>query len=195
MSYSKMGYYRVITSLIGIIMLLVIFIIIRPAKTETIEVIKEVEKEIIVEVEKDIIVEVEKEIIIEKEPTYIYNITSTEREMLARIVYLEARGESLECQMAIVSVIINRWQNGHWGNSIEEVIYSPSQFSPSSFIYKTTPTELNYTAVDLVIKNGSILPPYCMYFKANHHFDWSGYEPYVQINNTCFGYFVADKDN
>jgi hypothetical protein len=183
MSYSKIGYYKVITSLVGIILLLILFIVIIPPKVE----IKEVEKEVIVEVEKETIVEVM------KEPTYIYNITSVEREMLARLVYREANTESLECQMAIISVVINRWQDGRWGDTLEDVIYSPYQFTPANLLYKTTPTELNYTAVDLVLQNGCTLPPYCMYFRADYHFNWEGYKPYTQIDCTCFGYFEADK--
>ena len=182
MSYSKMGYYKVIASLVGIILLLILFIIIMPSKVE----IKEVEKEIIIEVEKEVIVEVV------KEPTCAYNITSEEREMLARLVYREANMESLECQMAVVSVVINRWQDGRWGNTLEEVVYSPCQFTPANLLYQTTPTELNYTAVDLVLQNGCTLLPYVMYFRADHHFDWYGYKPYTQIDYTCFGYFEGD---
>ena len=177
-----MGYYKVITSLIGIILLLILFIAIIPPKVE----IKETEKEIIVEVEKEVVVEVV------KEPSYAYNITSAEREMLARLVYREANTESLECQMAIVSVVINRWQDGRWGYTIEDVIYSPHQFTPANLIYKTTPTELNYTAVDLVLQNGCTLSPHVMYFRADYHFDWDGYKPYTQIDYTCFGYFEGD---
>jgi spore germination cell wall hydrolase CwlJ-like protein len=179
MSYKKMGYYKVITSLVGIILLLILYIVIIPPKVE----IKEVE------VEKEIIVEVA------KEPTYKYNITSAEREMLARLVYREANIESLECQMAVVSVVINRWQDGRWEDTLEDVIYSPYQFTPANLLYKTTPTELNYTAVDLVLQNGCTMPPYVMYFRADHHFNWEGYKPYTQIDLTCFGYFVADQNN
>jgi hypothetical protein len=181
MEEQKRTYYCIIIKLISIIILLCIIIAIIPKEAEMIEVIKEVEKEVIVEVEK--------------EPTYAYDITSMEREMLARLVYREANTESLECQMAIISVVINRWQNGRWGNTLEEVIYSPYQFTPANLLYKTTPTELNYAAVDLVLQNGCTLEPYVMYFRADHHFDWEGYKPYTQIDYTCFGYFVADKNS
>lgn len=188
MSYSKIGYYCVITSLVGIILLLILYIIIIPPQVE----IKEVEKEVIVEIEKEVVVEVE------KEPINVYNITSAEREMLARLVYREANTESLECQMAIISVVINRWQNGRWGDTLEDVIYSPYQFSPSGLIYQTTPNETNYQAVDYVLKNGSTLPKYIMFFRANFGFSstsWAneGYKEYVQIDNTFFGYFEKDK--
>ena len=182
MSYSKIGYYRVITSLVGIICLLILYIVIIPAQVE----IKEIDKEIIVEMEKEVFVEVV------KEPTYTYNITSTEREMLARLVYREANTESLECQMGVASVVINRWKDGRWGDTIEDVIYSPHQFTPANLIYETTPTEINYTAVDLVLQNGCTLSPYVMFFRTEYHFDWEGYKPYTQIDYTCFGYFEGD---
>lgn len=181
MEEQKQTYYCIIIKLISIIILLCIIIAIIPKEAETIEIVKEVEKEVIVEVET--------------EPTYAYDITSMEREMLARLVYREANTESLECQMAVVSVVINRWKDGRWGDSLEEVVYYTHQFTPSNLIHKTTPTELNYTAVDLVIKHGCTLPPYCMYFRTDHHFDWDGYKPYTQIDFICFGYFVADQND
>lgn len=189
MSYDKMRYYRIITSLTGIILLLIIYIVVIPPQVEIQEV--DVLKEVIVEVEKEVVVEVD------KEPTYVHNITSSEREMLARLVYREANTESLECQMAVVSVIINRWQDGRWGQTLGEVVYSPAQFSPSDLLYKTTPTETNYAAVDHVLKNGSILPKYCMYFRSEFCFSdiWEGYAGYTQIGAMYFGYFVADQNN
>lgn len=178
MEEQKYFYNSIIVKLVCVIIFLIIIIIAIPKQPETIETIKEIEKEVIVEVQK--------------EPTYTYNITSTEREMLARLVYREANTESLECQMAIVSVVINRWIDGRWGNTLEDVIYSPYQFTPANLLHQTTPTELNYTAVDLVLQHGSILPPYCLYFRADHHFDWDNYEPYTQIDYTCFGYIDGD---
>ena len=175
MSYNKFKYYRVIASLVGIIIFLILCIAIIPPQVE----IKEVEKTVVVEVAK--------------EPTYVYNITSSEREMLARLVYREANTESIECQMAIVSVVINRWENGRWGHTLGEVVYAPHQFTPSDLLYKTTPTEQNYAAVDSVLQNGCTLPSYVLYFRADYDFDWDGYKPYVKIDSVCFGYLLKDK--
>ena len=184
MEYNKQTYLRIIASLIGVIILLILFIYAQPPTIETVEVIKEVE------VVQEKIVEVE------KEPTYKYSVSSVEREMLARLVYLEANTESLECQQAVASVVINRWLDGRWGNTIASVIYARHQFSPSGLIYKTTPTETNYVAVDHVLKNGSILPKYCMYFRTEYCFSdiWEGYARYAQIDDVYFGYFTADKE-
>lgn len=183
MEYDKQTYLKIIASLIGVIILLILFMDVRPPKIETVEIVKEVE------VVKEKIVEVE------KEPTYKYNISSVEREMLARLVYLEANTESLECQRAVASVVINRWQDGMWGNTIASVIYYPYQFSPSGLIYKTSPTETNYAAVDQVLKNGSILPSHIMYFRSGYGFSktWDDYAEYAKIGDVYFGYFIKDK--
>ena len=149
------------------------------------------EKEVIVE--KEIYVEVEKEVPVEVEPTYTYNITSEEREMLARLVFLEANVESLDCQKGIVSVVFNRLKSGYWGDTLKDVVYAANQFSPAHLIYKTTPNKTNYEAVDYVLKNGCTLDPWVMYFRANYHFSWRGYQPYISIDQTYFGYMEKDK--
>jgi spore germination cell wall hydrolase CwlJ-like protein len=192
-----------IVALIIVVLTLLIIIVAKPEKIKLVpvEVTKEVEveKEVIVEVEKEVIVEketiVEKEVTVEVEvePTYVYNVTSAEREMLARLVYLEGGIESLECQKAIASVVINRWQNGYWGDTIKKVIYAKAQFSPASKIKTTTPTETQYEAVDYVLKNGCTLPEYVLYFRANYHHKWTGYQPYTVIGRTYFGYLEKDK--
>ena len=180
--------FNIICVLICIILIQFIIIICLINKEPT--VITE-EKEVIVPyqtvIEKEIIVEVE------KEQTYMYDITSEEREMLARLVYREANTESIECQKAVVSVVINRWKSGQWGNTLEDVVYAKSQFSPSDLLYKTTPNETNYNAVDEVIKNGTTLPEYILYFRSDYHFNWNGYNSYAKIGDTCFGYLSKDK--
>lgn len=120
----------------------------------------------------------------------VYTITSAERDMLAAIVYLEGGIESYECQKAICSVIINRWQSGYWGSTIADVLYAPNQFTPAHKISSTTPTATQYQVVDDVINNGTSLPYYVMYFRANYYFDWA--TPYTAIDHTYFSYLPKD---
>lgn len=120
----------------------------------------------------------------------VYTITGAERDMLAAIVYLEGGIESYECQKAICSVIINRWQSGYWGSTIADVIYAPNQFTPAYKISSTTPTDTQYQVVDDVINNGTSLPYYVMYFRANYYFDWA--TPYTAIDHTYFSYLPKD---
>ena len=122
-----------------------------------------------------------------------YYISLDDRETLARLVFLEANTESLECQKAIASVVINRVNSGYWGDTVDSVVYAPNQFTPAPRIPYTTPTAINYEAVDYVLENGVTLPTYCLYFRAGYHFNWTGYVPYTSMGNTYFGYMAKDK--
>lgn len=155
--------------------------------------IKEVttEKEVIVEVEKEVV----SEVYIEVEPKNHYNITNVEREMIARLLNREAGAASLECQKMVVSVIFNRYDAAGEGTSLSDIVYAKGQFTPASLLYRTTPTEQNYEAVDYVVKNGSVLPPYVRFFRANYHFNWSGYVGYTSLDGTYFGYLTRDKND
>lgn len=48
---------------------------------------------------------------------------------LAGAVYFESKGESLEGQLAVARVIINRARSGRFASSLCGVVYQPSQFS------------------------------------------------------------------
>lgn len=126
-------------------------------------------------------------------PTNKIDLSEKDRETLARLVYLEANIESVECQRAVVSVVINRLNSGYWGDTIDKVVYAKNQFTPARLISSTTPTQKNYEAVDYVLENGVTLPEYVLYFRANYHFSWKGYNPYISIDRTYFGYMSKDK--
>ena len=134
--------------------------------------------------EKEVIVEVEKEVVSE---VYI--------EMIARLLYREAGAASLECQKMVVSVIFNRYDAAEEGTTLSDIVYAKGQFTPASLLYRTTPTEQNYEAVDYVVKNGSVLPPYVRFFRADYHFNWSGYVGYTSLDGTYFGYLTRDKND
>lgn len=125
------------------------------------------------------------------EPTPYFFVTSVEREMLARLLWTEARGESVECQRAIVSVVMNRVRSDDFPNSIEEVIKQKNgtipQFDLGNALGNVTPNEIQYEAVDYVIWNGVTMPDWVCYFRANRHHAWNNYTPYMQIDHTCFG--------
>ena len=161
-------------------------------RTEYIEKPVYIEKEIIKEIE--VIKEIDKivEVEVEVEPTKVYNITSAEREMIARILYREAGHSSWETQCAVVSVIFNRLKSPYWGDNIKSVLSAPKQFSTYKMINNTTPTEENYQVVDYIIKNGSTLPEYVLYFRSRHHFKYKGYVGYCKLGNLYFGYHEKD---
>ena len=124
--------------------------------------------------------------IAEKQPAY--NLTISERELLAQLLYHEARGESLECQKAVVSVVLNRLDSGIWGDTLKKVIYAKNQFEPvaKGLLPNTKPLQKQYEAIDYVLENGSTIPEDVLYFRADHYFEWG--TAYMNIDNTYFSF-------
>ncbi|NLG24516.1 MAG: spore cortex-lytic enzyme [Clostridiales bacterium] len=58
--------------------------------------------------------------------------TSSDLNLLARLVYAEARGESYKGQVAVAAVVLNRVRSSKFPNTIAGVIYQAGQFSPVS---------------------------------------------------------------
>ncbi len=79
------------------------------------------------------------------------NITSADRDILAKIVYLEARDQSYLGQKAVAEVIFNRILSDEFPDTVEKVIFQKNQFTPAYRIPYTTPTQEQYDAVDEVL--------------------------------------------
>lgn len=81
--------------------------------------------------------------------TYVEAMNYTDEDLLwmARIIYAESGGESIECQLAVGSVVLNRVASKSFPNTIYDVIFQPNQFTParSGSIYKT-PSATSYEA-------------------------------------------------
>jgi hypothetical protein len=58
-----------------------------------------------------------------------YGKQDAEEECLAKAVYFEARGESLEGQLAVAQVVLNRAASGIYPATICDVVTQPAQFS------------------------------------------------------------------
>lgn len=56
-------------------------------------------------------------------------ITAAEKELLACMVYNEARGEPFEGQIAVVQVALNRYMYEAFDGSISDILLAPNQFS------------------------------------------------------------------
>ncbi len=54
-----------------------------------------------------------------------------DKELLASIIFCEAGNQSLEGQVAVGAVIMNRIASGSYPNTIEGVVYQPGQFGPA----------------------------------------------------------------
>jgi spore germination cell wall hydrolase CwlJ-like protein len=140
---------------------------------------------------------------------YYYTVSEEEREMLARVTFLESGICSQECQRMVVSVIFNRLDSGRWRQDMNgdnkitlyDIVYYPAAFSPVTAGKMSTavPSQSCYDAVDYVIQNGPTLPTYIRYFRAGYHFSnkakgWETYLGYCDLDNVYFGYFSDWKN-
>lgn len=57
-------------------------------------------------------------------------VTDEEKELMARLVHAEAKGESYEGKVAVATVVLNRVDSERFPDTIKEVIYAKNQFSP-----------------------------------------------------------------
>ena len=74
-------------------------------------------------------------------------LTESDLEMLARLVWLEAWGESERGQVAVAEVVFNRVLAPEFPDTVETVIYAKNQFSSAPYLYMAQPTPAQYEAV------------------------------------------------
>ena len=112
-------------------------------------------------------------------------ISDQEIELIERIVMSEARGESCEAQEAVATVILNRWQDGSFGETISDVCYASGQFA--------APYEGEISmSVNLAVKNAIVyyntycqdLPSQILYFRSDHYHTFG--TPYISMGNLYF---------
>lgn len=122
----------------------------------------------------------------EPEPEPLYEeITAEERELLARVVYAESNTETLEGQIAVAQVVLNRVRSESFPDTVSEVIYQERQFSTAPILDSVTPTENNYEAVDLAFEL-EVVPYDVLYFSRGAENDrvWGRIGAHV----FCYGY-------
>lgn len=115
-------------------------------------------------------------------------VTEEELDLAAKLVWMEAQGESEECQTKIAEVLYNRLESGLWGETLTDVIYAQTEygweFSPAPYLDTAEPSEEVYEIVREVFENGSELDPGIMWFRANYYHTWAVDEFF--IDNTYF---------
>lgn len=73
-------------------------------------------------------------------------LSAEDLELLARIVYLEARGEPYEGQVAVAEVVLNRVLSELFPDTVAEVLYQTGQFTPAPYLESTVAGEEQYEA-------------------------------------------------
>lgn len=93
------------------------------------------------------------------EPRYgNLKLTDDETKLLAKLIYVEARGESEDGQQAIAEVVLNRLVSGNFGSSITAMINDESQFVPHKLIVTAKPSQAQYEAIDRALYGPYVLP-------------------------------------
>ena len=99
------------------------------------------------------------------EPRYVgVTLTMDERELLARMVWVEARGEPFEGQQAVAEVVLNRLVASNFQDSVESIIMAQGQFNSARFLDKAEPIQTQYEAVERALKGPYVLPINTVYF-------------------------------
>lgn len=105
---------------------------------------------------------------------------------LSHIIYAEAGIESLEGQIAVGNVVLNRVASSTFSqDNIKDVIFAKSQFDPVAYgtIYRT-PSDESVVAAKLALDGCEMVPDYTLFFATFHL--GSGYTTVTWIGNHCF---------
>lgn len=112
-------------------------------------------------------------------------VSDKDIELMERIVAAEARGESCEAQEGVATVILNRWQDGSFGDTLTDVMNASGQFAAP---YQG---EISIS-VHLAVKNAIVyyntycqdLPTQILYFRSDHYHTFG--TPYISMGNLYF---------
>lgn len=102
---------------------------------------------------------------VEVEPRYVgVTLTMDERELLARMVWVESRGEPFEGQQAVAEVVLNRLVADNFQDSVESIIMAQGQFNSAKFLDDAEPNQTQYEAVERALKGPYVTPINTVYF-------------------------------
>lgn len=111
----------------------------------------------------------------EEEKVYVENrypgltLTKEETELLARMVWVESRGEPLEGQQAVAEVVLNRLVADNFQNSVQSIIMAQGQFNSAPFLDEADPNQTQYVAVERALNGPYVTPINTVYFGKKPH--------------------------
>ncbi|UQZ35070.1 cell wall hydrolase [Paenibacillus sp. PK3_47] len=87
------------------------------------------------------------------EATWSYAVSEEDLLLLQKIVMAEAEGEPYQGKVAVANVVLNRLRSANFPDTIYEVIYQKSQFSPvaNGRLKRVTPNEDSIKAVNAAL--------------------------------------------
>lgn len=101
----------------------------------------------------------------EVEPRYPeIELTWEEQQLLAKIVWIEARGEPAEGQQAVAEVVFNRMMSEDFGDTLRSVIFAEGQFRSVAFLDEAEAWQAQYEAIERALEGPYILPMNVVHF-------------------------------
>lgn len=91
-------------------------------------------------------------------------LTLEEQNLLAKMVWVEARGEPFEGQQAVAEVVLNRLVSGNYQDSVAGVIYAENQFRSAGFLEEAEPVNIQYEAIERALEGPYVLPVDVVHF-------------------------------
>lgn len=117
-------------------------------------------------------------------------LSESDKNLIAELLWYEGRGECDDCKRDIVSVIINRVTFSN--SSVTDVIYADKQFEPAELLGTKKINDEDMInmrqIVDDVCMNGSTLPEYITYFRSDKYHSFANQEPYKHHCTTYYSY-------
>lgn len=99
------------------------------------------------------------------EPRYPdIQLTQEDRDLLARVIWAEARGECEEGQQAVAEVVLNRMASEKFGNTLNGIIYAEGQFRSVPFLKDAEPYQSQYEAIERALYGPYVLPEDVVHF-------------------------------
>lgn len=98
------------------------------------------------------------------EPRYGITLTQEEMKLLAKVVWVEARGECEAGQQAVAEVALNRLVSDRFPDTLHDVIYGEGQFRSVKFLDKAEPYQLQYEMIENALYGPYVLPKDVYYF-------------------------------
>jgi len=91
-------------------------------------------------------------------------LTLEQEDLLAKVIWAEARGEAAEGQQAVAEVVLNRLVSEDFPDTLDDVIFGAEQFRSVPYLKDAEPYQTQYEALEAALYGPNILPMDVYYF-------------------------------
>ena len=102
------------------------------------------------------------------------HLTDEDKDLLARMIWTEAQGESLEGQQAVAEVVLNRMASDLYPDTLRGVIFADGQFKSATQLDDAKPYQAQYEMIENALYGPYVLPKEVVFFATYpvNDFEW-----------------------